>query len=75
MNSDDLTREQAYALYQRISPMLTYLVEVEKRMAKQKFPPDDELRVLFGKARSAIYDLRQAIHQRSSSGNMRRKIK
>ena len=73
MDSDDLTREQAYQLYQRVSGMLTYLVKVERRMAKRKFPPDDELRVLVANARTAVYDLRQNLHERSASGIMRRK--
>jgi hypothetical protein len=68
MNSDDLSRKQAGELFDRIRPMLLYLVKLEQRMVKRKFPPDDELRILVAKARSAIYDLRQDLHQRSASG-------
>jgi hypothetical protein len=68
MNSDDLSRKQTGVLFDRIQPMLLYLVKLEKQMAKRKFPPDDELRILVAKARSAVYDLRQDLHQRSASG-------
>ena len=48
-------------------------MKVERRMAKRKFPQDDELRVLVVNARTAVYDLRQNfLHQQSASGIMRR---
>jgi hypothetical protein len=68
MDSEDLSREQASKLLDQVQPMLLYLVKLEKRIAKRKFSPDDELRILVAKARSAIYDLRQDLHQRSASG-------
>ena len=68
MDAEDLSLKQAGELFDRIQPMLLYLVKLEKRMATRKFPPDDELRILVAKARSAIYDLRQDLHQRSALG-------
>ena len=72
MNADELTREQARLLFDAIQPMLLYLVRLEKRIVRRKFPPDDKLRVLVSRARAAIYDLRQELHQRSASGMMRK---
>jgi len=42
---------------------------------KRKFPPDDQLRVVVARAREAIYDVRQNLHQRSATGMMRHRRK
>jgi hypothetical protein len=43
MQSDDLTRDQARALFERVSPMLNYLVRLRKRMVQRHFDGDDQL--------------------------------
>jgi hypothetical protein len=40
MRSDDLTREQARAIKEKIAPMLGYLNRLKKRMDRRKFPHD-----------------------------------
>jgi hypothetical protein len=65
MTSDDLSPEQCDALSKQIGPMLSYLGRLSKRMAKARFPHDDPLRVLVGRAEDAVHRLRIDVHYRS----------
>ena len=57
MRSDDLTREQARALQDRLHPMLAYLNKLQHRMQSKGFPLDDPLWVTVSKAQQAIQEL------------------
>jgi hypothetical protein len=73
MNADDLKKDQARKLFEQVSPILTYLVKLERRMERRKFPPDDELAILVSRARRAIYELRQNLHYLSCDGVERKR--
>ena len=62
MRSDDLTREQARALKNKIQPMLGYLHRLKKRMHHKGFPLDNELLDLVVKAEGALHELHVATH-------------
>ena len=62
MRSDDLIREQARALKNKLQPMLGYLNRLKKRMTYRGFPPDDELLRLVCKAEMAMHELHVATH-------------
>jgi hypothetical protein len=62
MRSDDLTRDQARALKNKLGPMLGYLNRLKKRMNNKGFPPDDELLRAVCKAEMAMHELHVATH-------------
>jgi hypothetical protein len=62
MRSDDLTRDQARALKNKLQPMLGYLNRLKKRMTYRGFPPDDELLRLVCQAETAMHQLHVATH-------------
>jgi hypothetical protein len=62
MRSDDLTREQARALKNKLAPMLGYLSRLRKRMAYRGFTQDDELLQAVQKAEMAMHELHVAVH-------------
>ena len=76
MCSDDLTREQARALKNKLQPMLGYLNRLKKRMHNKGFPPDDELLNLVVKAEGALHELQVATHYLAcgdTAGGLQRK--
>ena len=62
MRSDDLTREQARALKNKLAPMLGYLNRLKKRMARRGFPPDDPLLIEVCRAEDAMHELHVSVH-------------
>jgi hypothetical protein len=62
MQSDDLTRDQARALKNKLQPMLGYLTRLRKRMAFKGFRQDDELLQAVQKAEMAMHELHVATH-------------
>jgi hypothetical protein len=62
MQSDDLTRDQARALKNKLQPMLGYLTRLRKRMARRGFQQDDELLQAVQKAEMAMHELHVATH-------------
>jgi hypothetical protein len=62
MRSDDLTKEQARAIKEKIGPMLGYLNKLAKRMNQRRFPPDDRLMEAVGKAAQAMHELNVTVH-------------
>ena len=71
MKADDLTREQARVLCERVNEMAIYLMRLRKRMYELKFPEDDPLYFLVGEARAAVHALWLDLHSRSASGIIR----
>lgn len=74
MDSHDLTTAQCRALADKLRSMLGYLNRLEKRMAEQGFPLDDELYRATVKARDAMHDLSIKAHYlgcRGSTGGKR----
>ena len=62
MRSDDLTREQARALKNKLAPMLGYLNRLAKRMTRRRFPPDDPLLLEVCRAAAAMHELNVSVH-------------
>jgi hypothetical protein len=62
MRSDDLARDQARALKNKLAPMLGYLNRLKKRMVYRGFPPNDELLRLVRHAELAMHELHIATH-------------
>jgi hypothetical protein len=62
MKSEDLTRDQARALKNKLQPMLGYLNRLKKRMTYRGFPPDDELLQLVRQAELSMHKLHVATH-------------
>ena len=62
MRSDDLTRDQARAIKNKLHGMLGYLNRLKKRMTFRGFPPDDELLIAVCKAELAMHGLHVATH-------------
>ena len=72
MRSDDLTREQARALKNKLQPMLGYLHRLKKRMHNRGFPPTDELLQAVCKAEMAMHELHVAAHYLACGDNVGR---
>ena len=70
MQSDDLTREQARALKNKLQPMLGYLNRLKKRMHNRGFPSDDELLQAVCKAEMAMHELHVATHYLACGDNV-----
>jgi hypothetical protein len=62
MRSDDLTRDQARALKNKLQPMLGYLNRLKKRMQRRGFPPDDRLLIAACRAEEALHALSVEVH-------------
>jgi hypothetical protein len=62
MRSDDLTREQARALKNKLHPMLGYLSRLKRRMSYRGFLPDDELMQAVVRAEAAMHELHVLVH-------------
>jgi hypothetical protein len=62
MRCEELTREQADALKQKLRPMLRYLVRLKRRMTYKQFPPGDSLLRAVLRAESAMHELHVEVH-------------
>jgi hypothetical protein len=62
MQSDDLSRDQARALKNKLHPMLGYLTRLRKRMAARGFTQDDPLLQVVQRAEMAMHELHVAVH-------------
>ena len=62
MRSDDLTRDQAQALKNKLQPMLGYLSRLKRRMVRRGFPPDDPLLLADCQAEDAMHALHVKVH-------------
>ena len=68
MNADDLTRGQARAIYNKLTPMVEYLNRLGKRMSDRHFPDDDPAMLMADDALNAVYKLRAEMECRSIDG-------
>jgi hypothetical protein len=73
MRSDDLTRDQARALKNKVQPMLGYLTRLHKRIAFKGFLPDDELLIAVCRAEMVMHELHVAVHYLASGDIVGRK--
>jgi hypothetical protein len=71
MRADDLTRAQARALKNKLTPMVDYLNRLGKRMSNRGFPADDPAMVLVTNALKAMYELQTEMQCRSIDGKGR----
>jgi hypothetical protein len=74
MRSDDLTREQARALKNKIGPMVAYLSRLHNRMGYSGFPEDDPLKLAVVRALNAMHDLHMEVQCRSIDGRGRDEV-
>jgi hypothetical protein len=65
MESRDLTPEQAAILRERIRSRAQYLHQLQRRMYKRHFPPQDQLRQKVNAAYDATYRLFVELHYMS----------
>src|SRR5215207_7747298 len=68
MQADDLTRAQARALKNKLTPMVDYLNRLGKRMSSRGFPSDDPAMILVANALKAMYELQTEMQCRSIDG-------
>jgi hypothetical protein len=73
MQSNDLTREQARALKNKIQPMLGYMGRLKKRMARRGFLSQDPLLTKVCRAEDALHALHVEPHYLSCGGGVGRK--
>jgi hypothetical protein len=73
MRSDDLTREQARALKNKLQPMLGYLNRLKKRMQRKGFPTDDRLLISACRAEDAMHALAVEVHYLTCSDSVGRR--
>jgi hypothetical protein len=73
MQSDDLTKEQARALKNKIRPTLDYLGRLKRRMVRRGFLNDDPLLTAVVKAEDAMHALHVEIHYLSCGDKVGRK--
>jgi hypothetical protein len=62
MRSNDVIRDQARALKNKLQPMLGYLSRLRKRMAYRGFTQDDPLLRAMQKTEMAMHELHVAAH-------------
>jgi hypothetical protein len=75
MRSDDLTRDQARALKNKLAPLLGYLNRLKKRMVNRGFMPDDELLQAVCRAEMAMHELNVATHYLACGDSVGRRRK
>jgi hypothetical protein len=71
MRADDLTRQQAAAIRNKLGPMLAYLYRLKRRMDQKGFPEDDPLVIATQQATSAMCELHNEVMCRSIDGRGR----
>ena len=62
MTSDDLTKQQAEAINDKVRPMLNYLYRLRDRMEQRGFPQDDVLMAAVCRAYDAMHTLNVHSH-------------
>jgi hypothetical protein len=62
MQADDLTREQAAALKNKLRPMLAYLGKLKRRMVQRGFLNEDPLLAGVVKAENELHALHVEVH-------------
>src|SRR3954471_11915618 len=62
MQADDLTREQAAALKNKLRPMLGYLAKLKRRMVQRGFLTGDPLLDAVVNAEDAVHALHVQVH-------------
>ena len=62
MRAEDLSREQARALKNKLQPMLSYLGRLKDRMRRRGFVGDDRLLAAVCRAEDAMHALSVEVH-------------
>jgi hypothetical protein len=62
MRAEDLTREQARALKNKLQPMLSYLGRLKDRMRRKGFVADDRLLAAVCRAEDSVHALSVEVH-------------
>jgi hypothetical protein len=62
MRCEDLTREQAQVLKNKLRPMLSYLGRLKERMCRRGFVADDRLLAAVCRAEDAVHALTVEVH-------------
>jgi len=62
LQSHDLAREQAWALKNKLQPMLGYLGRLKRRMIRRGFLNDDPLLAAVVRAEDAMHALHVEVH-------------
>jgi len=62
MQADDLTRDQAAAVKNKLRPMLGYLGRLKRRMVQRGFLCDDSLLAAVVRAEDAVHALHVQLH-------------
>jgi hypothetical protein len=62
MQADDLTREQAAALKNKLPPMLAYVGKLKRRMVQRGFLNEDPLLAAVVKAENELHALHCQVH-------------
>jgi hypothetical protein len=75
MRCDDLSRDQADAIKEKIGAMNAYLTRLLKRMNQRKFEHDDRLLKAVCKAGAAIHELNVELHYLSVRHGVGREVK
>jgi hypothetical protein len=75
MRCDDLTREQADTIKEKIGTMNAYLSRLLARMNRRKFEHDDRLLKAVCKAGAAIHELNVELHYLSVRHGVAREVK
>jgi hypothetical protein len=72
MRAEDLTRDQAHAIHERLRPMAAYLTLLEERMEQRDFPRDDKLYRVVKRVRDAVQDVFLETHALGTPGMVRK---
>lgn len=68
MNSLDLTRSQAEAIYKKVREVNGFLHNLVSRIEAQQFPEDDPLRLRAQAAQAAVDELQRDLHWLTCGG-------
>ena len=74
MQANDLTREQARALKNKLRPMLGYLSRLKRRMSYRGFLHGDELMQAVVRAEAAMHELHVVVHYLSCGDSAGRQL-
>jgi hypothetical protein len=72
MDSQNLNRDQAEAIHDRLWPMMAHLLKLEDRMDGRDFPRDDKRYRLVKRAHDALHDVFFETHEMGCKGVGRR---
>jgi hypothetical protein len=70
MEHDDITREQAAQMSERVGEALGYLARLRQRIDQRHFPSNDKFRLLVERAYDGVHSLSVELHYLSCSGGM-----